>query len=156
MAYNQVQEKGGRVQKSSNMVTARVPPPQAGEQDARNRWQIRPSYKVSHHNRLYPAFLYWVKKPGFSKIDAALKMPSHQRPANALLLNDVLSMDELLPQPVRAGRAAGGWSQAGCDNYLYILRSGEFYFLLSSPSNRYRSCQNIKSPADKNTLQRRS
>lgn len=95
-------------------------------------------------------------KTGFSKMDAALKTAFHHQPANALPLNDVLSMDELLPEPVRAGRAAGGWRRAGRDNYLYILHSGEFYFLLSRPSNRYRSCQNIKSPDDRNTLQRRS
>lgn len=112
---------------------------------------------ISSQQALFTQLAYTgEKKTGFSKTDAAPKTRSHQRPASALPFKDVLSRDELLPPPVRAGRAAGGWRRAGRDNYLYILRSGEFYFLLSSPSNRYRSCQNIKSPDDKNTLQRRS
>lgn len=52
--------------------------------------------------------------------------------------------------------ASSSCSRAGCDKYLCILSSGRFCFLLSSPSSRYLSCQNIRSPDDKNTPQKSS
>lgn len=147
----------GECKKSSNTVTARVPllrlENRTLERQAAHQAVVQQG--ISSQQAL-PSFPLPGQKNGFSKADAAPKRTSHQGPVNALPLNNVLSLDELLPQPVPGGREAGGWSRAGRDNDLYILRSGEFYFLLSSPSNRYQSCQNIKSPDNKNTLQRRS
>lgn len=117
----------------------------------RQRWRIKPSYMAAHRTRLHPAFLHWGKTRLFkdrrSPNDDIPPTPAAARP-----LNNALSAHEL----AWAGRAVGGWNRAAQDNYLYILCSGEFYFLLSGPSNRYRSCQNIKSPDNKNTLQTRS
>ena len=115
----------------------RVPRAQAAERDAR-RTEVAGQtilQGISPQQAL-PSLPTLAEKTGFSKIGAAPKPASHQRPGSALHLSDTPSKDELLPQPVRAERAAGGWSQAGHDDYLYIPRSGEFYFLLSSPSNR--------------------
>lgn len=82
-AYNHVQEKGGRVQKSSDMVIARVPLPQAGEQGARKTEVADQAILQGiSSNRLYPAFLYQGKKTHVFllclSLDAAPKMTSHQ------------------------------------------------------------------------------
>lgn len=68
-----------------------------------------------------------------------------------------LLMEHLL-QPVQARGAVGSWSQARRDHHLYILRSGEFYillsyfFLLSKPFKEILELSNLKSPDDKHAL----
>lgn len=90
---------------------------------------------------LYPAFIYWGKENGLLKDrqpQEDIPPPSSQPP----------------PHTMCCQHASSSCSRAGCDKYLCILHSGQFCFLLSSPSSRYLSCQNITSPDDKNTPQK--